>query len=207
MVGLARRIMHFDRVWGMPPFYAQQMAADNYLPLRVESRLENPGNTGHDLDVTATRSEDGSTLVLHVVNVGSEMQRATVTLKGFSPVAKMADVWTLRGTLQAINTPEWRMQVQSVPSHLQDAGQHFDIIIGPCLYTRRRGTFAADSCRGPMTIASGTCAALGEGVRGDDRGCLRSDGGQRRRDPGRSEQPVPVGRSLDAARVRTTCHL
>ncbi|WP_449437428.1 hypothetical protein [Pedobacter steynii] len=40
------------RVWGMPPFYSQKMQAENYLPLRVLSKVEG------SLDVTAARSED-----------------------------------------------------------------------------------------------------------------------------------------------------
>ena len=51
----------------MPPYYAQQMAARNHLPLRVASDTASPAD---DLDVTATRSEDGSALVLKVVNMG-----------------------------------------------------------------------------------------------------------------------------------------
>lgn len=39
------------QVWGMPPYYAQQMASENHLPLLVNSEV-----TG-DLDVTATKED------------------------------------------------------------------------------------------------------------------------------------------------------
>src|SRR5882757_5390805 len=51
-----------SQVWGMPPFYATQMAAKNHQPLRVFNSVEG------DLDVTAARSEKGDELVVHVVN-------------------------------------------------------------------------------------------------------------------------------------------
>ena len=88
------------RVWGMPPFYAQQMAAKNHLPLRVMESVEG------DLDVTATRSEDGKTLVLHVVNTEKSPVKASIVLKGFPDRKPGVTVWTLAGTLQSENTVE-----------------------------------------------------------------------------------------------------
>jgi alpha-L-arabinofuranosidase len=88
------------QVWEMPPFYAQQMAAKNHLPLRVRETVEG------DLDVTATRSEDGKVLVLHVVNTDKSLKKASLILNGFSDRKTEVQIWTLAGELQAENTPE-----------------------------------------------------------------------------------------------------
>jgi alpha-L-arabinofuranosidase len=53
-----------DTVWGMPPFYVQQLAAANYLPLRIRDTTEGP------LNVTATRDKAGKMIILHIVNTG-----------------------------------------------------------------------------------------------------------------------------------------
>lgn len=89
-----------DKVWGMPPYYAQQMAAQNHLPLRVVSRV-----TG-DLDVTAMRSEDGKTLVFSVVNITAKSESAAIEIGGMGRVDPFAEVWTLSGDLKAVNAPE-----------------------------------------------------------------------------------------------------
>lgn len=88
------------QVWGMPPYYAQQMAALHHLPLRVKESV-----TG-TLDVTATTSENKDTLLLHVVNTGSTAIAAGIELKGFGNHARNIDSWTLAGPLQQANTPE-----------------------------------------------------------------------------------------------------
>ncbi|MGC4044326.1 MAG: alpha-L-arabinofuranosidase C-terminal domain-containing protein [Armatimonas sp.] len=90
-----------NTVWGMPPYYAQQMAAQNHLPVRVASETISPNG---DLDVTATKSEDGKTLVLKIVNSGATVHRATLNLGEFIPVTS-AEVWTLIENLQTVNTP------------------------------------------------------------------------------------------------------
>lgn len=91
-----------SQVWGMPPYYVQQMASRHHLPLRVSSTCE--GTT--DLDITATRSENGKTLVLHVVNVGAAPVRAQLLLQGFAPAKPKAQVEQLAAPLGAVNTPE-----------------------------------------------------------------------------------------------------
>jgi alpha-L-arabinofuranosidase len=91
-----------DRVWAMPPFYAQQMAAKTYEPLCVQSAVSGSG----DLSVVATRSADGKTLVLSVVNTGSAPQAANITLAGFDGAKEPAEAWTLAGDPQAVNPPD-----------------------------------------------------------------------------------------------------
>jgi len=88
-----------DRVWGMPPYYAEQMAARNHLLLRVQSSVEGAA----DLDVTATRSEDGRTLALKVVNAGARPVAAALRLGAFSRPATTGQVWTISGDLTGVN--------------------------------------------------------------------------------------------------------
>lgn len=89
-----------SQVWAMPHYYAQQMASKNHMPLRVLEKVEGM------LDVTATRSEDGKTLILHVVNTQKTSQEAEVMLQGFAGKHSPVQVWTLAGDLNAANTPE-----------------------------------------------------------------------------------------------------
>lgn len=95
-----------SQVWGMPPFYAQQMASRNHLPLLVKSE------TTGGLDVTATRSEDGKTLVLHVVNAGDTPITSPLQLQGFKTV-NTAQVEQLAAPLNSVNTPEKPEQVKT----------------------------------------------------------------------------------------------
>jgi alpha-L-arabinofuranosidase len=86
-----------SEVWGMPPFYAQQMAARNHLPLRCYSRATN------GLDVTATRSQNGKVLVLHIINPGDTACAANIGIQHFSFTQPVA-VSTLAGNLADENT-------------------------------------------------------------------------------------------------------
>ena len=89
-----------DQVWGQPPFYAQQMIARNYLPLAVRAEVDSD-----QLDVTATRSEDGRTVVLKVVNLQDDPATATISFANdFRPSS--AGMTTLAGELDAENTPD-----------------------------------------------------------------------------------------------------
>ena len=88
-----------DQVWGMPPFYSQQMQSQHHLPLRVESIVEGP------LNVTATRSEDAKTLVLHVVNAGPEVA-TSLLVDSFKVADGNIDSYCIAGDLNAINSPE-----------------------------------------------------------------------------------------------------
>lgn len=111
-----------DHVWAMPPFYAHQMAARNALPLRVQSYV-----TGVDgLDVLATRSEDGKTLVLNIVNVSGDVRKASVSLSGFEGVRAMAHVWTLAAAPDAVNPPDGPEVVHTNESDLRITGTQFD---------------------------------------------------------------------------------
>ena len=69
-----------SRVWLQPPGYAMQMQSRNNL----EQLLRCDVSTESHLDVTATRTDDGKTLVLQVVNPGDN-QAATISFSGFTP--------------------------------------------------------------------------------------------------------------------------
>src|SRR5690606_36120272 len=66
-----------SRVWGMPPYYAQQMIARSYQPLCIRAEAEGAGD---NLDITATRSEDGRTVVIKIVNLGAEDAPVSIDL-------------------------------------------------------------------------------------------------------------------------------
>ena len=100
-----------SHVWRMPPYYAQQMAAAAHLPCRVASEVKSPGD---DLDVTATRDEAGTELVLKVVNVGNDIRRTDIALDGFGPVAPGAEVAMLSGALDDVNGPEGPERIKPV---------------------------------------------------------------------------------------------
>ena len=88
-----------SQVWLQPPGYVTHMISRNYQPLTVKT--ENPD---HDLDVSATKSEDGKTLVLQVVNVSEKEATLPLKVSGFVPTEPVAQVLTLEGPLDAYNT-------------------------------------------------------------------------------------------------------
>jgi alpha-L-arabinofuranosidase len=120
------------QVWGMPPYYAQQMAAANYAPNRVDSSVKDSNNT---LDVTATKSEDGRTLILRVVNVSSKPHHASVRVDGLTGINKAANVWTLGGALTDRNLPTQPEKVRSMKSQFLGAGNEFEYEFAPYSYT------------------------------------------------------------------------
>lgn len=85
-----------DTVWMQPPFYVQQMAASHHLPLRIQAHATTA------LDLTATRSENGDTLDIHVVNIADDVNAATIMLPGFQHSGSV-ECTTLQGALYAEN--------------------------------------------------------------------------------------------------------
>ncbi len=117
-------------VWGMPPYYAQQMASENHMPLHVSGAAVE-GN----LDVTATRSEDGQTLVLHVVNTQKDAQEAAVEISQFAGKQSAAKVWTLSGNLSDANTPDEPEKIVSKKNTIQLSGDKFNYRFPAYSYT------------------------------------------------------------------------
>ena len=124
-----------SKVWGMPPYYAQQMLSHYYRPLRVQASLreETDGRAGETqrrngpapLSFVATRSEPGDSVVLKIVNLGSTPQTTSVVVDGndgadAGPGAISALVTTLTGNLDDRNTPEEPRRI--VPSE-----QNYDV--------------------------------------------------------------------------------
>jgi len=102
-----------SRVWEMPPFYAQQMASATHLPLLVSS------GTVPGLDITATRSENGDTLVINVVNINASPVKTVLTVLGFSGASGAVKTYTLSGALNAENTLADPEKIKTVESSLQ----------------------------------------------------------------------------------------
>jgi len=88
-----------SQVWGMPPYYAQQMASANHLPLQVFSSAD------ASLDVTATRGEDANKLVLHIANIHGKSISSNLKISGFENAKNVKAVY-LNGNLNDVNTPE-----------------------------------------------------------------------------------------------------
>jgi hypothetical protein len=90
-----------SRVWLQAPGYVTQMQARIAEPLLVKCDVD----AGSHLDVTATRSADGKTLVLQIVNL-DEAQSAILELTSFVPAKTAAHVTELSGPLDARNTAD-----------------------------------------------------------------------------------------------------
>ncbi|MBE6302417.1 MAG: DUF1080 domain-containing protein [Bacteroidales bacterium] len=107
-----------SQVWGMPPYYAQQMAAENHLPLLVSSSVE---GSKPRLDVTATRSEDGKKMVLHIANIEGKSVKAKFDISGFGKV-ETAQTITLAAPLKDVNTPENPTKITPVKKNIENTG-------------------------------------------------------------------------------------
>jgi Domain of Unknown Function (DUF1080)/Alpha-L-arabinofuranosidase C-terminal domain len=89
------------QVWLQPPGYVTQMFSHNYLPLEVESKVEQSGSSR--LAVNATLSEDGKELVLDAVNPGGKAESVSIVLDGYLPNRPFATIEELRSHLNAVN--------------------------------------------------------------------------------------------------------
>ncbi len=109
-----------SKVWLQPPGYVTRMISRNQQPVVVDAKAD--GDSG-DLDVTATRSADGTTLVVQVANVGGQPRPCRIRVEGFTPSKPTARVEELTGPLDAVNTTrepariatrqaEWRLDAK-----------------------------------------------------------------------------------------------
>ncbi|MET0299421.1 MAG: beta-L-arabinofuranosidase domain-containing protein [Flavitalea sp.] len=117
------------QVWGMPPFYSQKMQAENHLPLRVNSIVE--GN----LDVTATLSEDGKSLNVHVVNFEDAEVSAEIVLGEFGRPLSSTQVLTIQGELTAKNSPGEPDKYKTLESTLTAQNDRPMVRFAPYSYT------------------------------------------------------------------------
>lgn len=88
--------------WAQPPYYVTQMKARSYLPRVVDAKAS--GRESVTFNVTAMRSDDGTTLDLHVVNTIAVPRTYTFHLQGFDPRLPYAHVTTLSGASGARNS-------------------------------------------------------------------------------------------------------
>ena len=91
-----------SQVWLQPPGYVTQMLSRNYQSLVVKCEIEN--STNNFLDVCATKSADGKTLVLQVVNANANEVTFALKISGFTPSRQVAQVQTLSGPMDARNS-------------------------------------------------------------------------------------------------------
>lgn len=119
-----------SQVWGMPPYYAQQMASEHHLPWLVNSDITDESGK---LDVTATRSEDGKEVVLHVANLGDKTIVTRLDIKGLKNIKNVKSI-TLSGELKDRNTPEEPEKFVPVEKKMKNkASQIYEIL--PYSYT------------------------------------------------------------------------
>jgi hypothetical protein len=93
--------LNLSRTWLQPPGYVAQMLSHNYLPQRVNCEVIGAES---GWDAIATRSDDGRTLVLQVVNAMNKELTAEIQLAGFVPSKPVAQATELSGDLEAVNT-------------------------------------------------------------------------------------------------------
>lgn len=120
-----------SQVWGMPTFYAQQLSAANHASQRVLSHVE--GSEAQP-DVTATLSDDGRTLILHLVNTSSESIAATLSIDGFRPIGKTA-VYVLTGAPSDENQPHAPEHIVPTVRWYEQPGPEFACPLPPYSYT------------------------------------------------------------------------
>ena len=92
-----------DKAWGMPPYHAQKLSSEHHQPLLVESVIA--GRRDSSLDITATRSEDGKEVVLHIVNMAKQPQTVSLDFGSFGKIRK-AEKWVIAGEENDANTPD-----------------------------------------------------------------------------------------------------
>lgn len=85
--------------WCQPPYYAQQMAASHHQPILVNSEFRNSS-----LNLTATRSESGDKLVLHIVNSSPRAQKVQINAQNAGNIKSVSGL-SLSGELDAANSP------------------------------------------------------------------------------------------------------
>jgi len=113
------RVCYFSypsQVWLQPPGYVTQMISRSYEPFLIKSQIESSGNS---LQASATRSENGKTVVLSVVILGTKAASASIIIHGYSPTQPVADVEELAGPLNATNSAKAPSQIQPIRKQWQ----------------------------------------------------------------------------------------
>jgi len=113
------------QVWGMPPFHAQQMASAHHQSNLVESKADG------GLDVTATVSDDGSCVVLHIANISGKGAPLKLEVSGFDAPSSIREI-SLSGALTDVNSPEEPRKIVPVERRVSKLE---DLYIKPHSYT------------------------------------------------------------------------
>jgi alpha-L-arabinofuranosidase len=100
-----------SQVWGQPPYYGMQMLAQHALPRCVRAEVQDATDA---LDVTALTDAAGKILQIQVLNFKAEPIPTHLLLDGFWPAHAAAQVTSLSGPLDAVNTASAPTQI--VPS-------------------------------------------------------------------------------------------
>lgn len=111
-----------DKVWGMPPYHAQKLSSEHHQPLLIESTMV--GRRDNTLDITATRSEDGKEIVLHIANLSTEPRSIELDFGSFGKIRK-AEKWSIAGAENDVNSPD-------EPERIVAEKQEVDFIEGSC---------------------------------------------------------------------------
>ena len=107
-----------DQVWGMPPFHAQKMASSHHQGNLVETKVEG------GLDVTATVSDDGKCVVLHIVNLENRERPVQIDVKGFGKPSSIKEI-SLSGGLKDVNSPTEPLKIAPVERKPENLGSIF----------------------------------------------------------------------------------
>jgi hypothetical protein len=123
-----------SHVWLQPPGYVTRMISRNDQPRVLDIQV-----AGADarLDVTATRSDDGQTLVLFVVNLDEKPRLARFDFEGFRLSGRNVEIEELAGPLDAVNTADApaRIKPRSVPVKFDKAAGLTSHTLAPHSFT------------------------------------------------------------------------
>jgi Alpha-L-arabinofuranosidase 1 domain/3-keto-disaccharide hydrolase len=99
-------------VWLQPPGHVTRMLSRYFQPRVLDVRVEGSDSR---FDVTATRSEDGKTLVLQVVNASDQPQLAHLEVVGDTLSGRNVEGDVLAGPLEGVNTAADRERIRPLP--------------------------------------------------------------------------------------------
>jgi hypothetical protein len=98
-----------SKTWLQPPGYVTQMFARYYQPMAVPAEISDSDDR---FSVAATRSGDGKSLTLVVVNLDDHARATRIELADFTPIRPAALVESLTAAFDAANTAENPDQMQ-----------------------------------------------------------------------------------------------
>ncbi|HEX3790316.1 MAG TPA: alpha-L-arabinofuranosidase C-terminal domain-containing protein [Pseudonocardiaceae bacterium] len=122
-------------VWQQPPYYVEQMNAQNYQPWAVATTVS--GGESYTADATGAVSSDSRQLTLHVVNTLPVPRQYTVDLTGLRRSSDTVAVTTLSGQPSAANTFADPSYVTPTSSVLHSSGPRstVTVTVAPNSYT------------------------------------------------------------------------